>query len=341
MNITASAKLAAVITDTTASLPSGSYELINFTQPSRHHVEGVTAVAPWSMTLQLRSQRFRHAPASAYGSASASICRNISAGTTVRGGRVEGGEGARRRGFGISSEARSSGRRRGRGRALSLRGRSTTFVGGTPSIRHSARNGAPPQRRARGSSNRSHRETPPMLSRRGLLLALSRPASRRRAGAGLRRRTADSRGRDRLATTSPPAISAAGASSISATHCPDVARSAAERPWPGRSKTLGPFSAAITPVFVTVDPDRDTPAVMKDYVAFFHPRLIGVTPSPRTTGDHGQGLAHQIRQGRRRREPGLSDGPHRRRHPRRPAGPPDLPAHDIGGARLADQFAAC
>lgn len=63
------------------------------------------------------------------------------------------------------------------------------------------------------------------------------------------------------------------------THCPDVCplglQTMAEA-----VEALGPFSAAITPVFVTVDPDRDTPAVMKDYVAFFHPRLIGVTPSP-------------------------------------------------------------
>ena len=63
------------------------------------------------------------------------------------------------------------------------------------------------------------------------------------------------------------------------THCPDVCplglQTMAEA-----VEALGPFSTAITPVFVTVDPDRDTPAVMKDYVAFFHPRLIGVTPSP-------------------------------------------------------------
>lgn len=35
----------------------------------------------------------------------------------------------------------------------------------------------------------------------------------------------------------------------------------------------------ITPVFVTVDPARDTPAVLKQFVAGFHPRLIGLTGS--------------------------------------------------------------
>ncbi|WP_435640600.1 SCO family protein [Micavibrio aeruginosavorus] len=33
----------------------------------------------------------------------------------------------------------------------------------------------------------------------------------------------------------------------------------------------------IMPVFITIDPDRDTVTVMKNYVAQFHPRLIGLT----------------------------------------------------------------
>ena len=36
---------------------------------------------------------------------------------------------------------------------------------------------------------------------------------------------------------------------------------------------------AITPIFISVDPERDTPAVLKQYVAAFHPRLIGLTGS--------------------------------------------------------------
>ena len=42
---------------------------------------------------------------------------------------------------------------------------------------------------------------------------------------------------------------------------------------------LGPLGDRLTPIFVTVDPDRDTPQVMAGYVGFFHPRLVGVTPS--------------------------------------------------------------
>ena len=39
-------------------------------------------------------------------------------------------------------------------------------------------------------------------------------------------------------------------------------------------------AAKVQPIFITTDPQRDTPAVLKDYVAAFHPRLIGLTGSP-------------------------------------------------------------
>jgi protein SCO1/2 len=36
-------------------------------------------------------------------------------------------------------------------------------------------------------------------------------------------------------------------------------------------------AAKIQPIFITVDPERDTPPVLKAYVSNFHPRLIGLT----------------------------------------------------------------
>ncbi|HEY0114145.1 MAG TPA: SCO family protein [Allosphingosinicella sp.] len=39
-------------------------------------------------------------------------------------------------------------------------------------------------------------------------------------------------------------------------------------------------AARVQPIFITVDPERDTPALLKRYVANFHPRLIGLTGSP-------------------------------------------------------------
>lgn len=38
-------------------------------------------------------------------------------------------------------------------------------------------------------------------------------------------------------------------------------------------------AAKIQPLFISVDPERDTPEVMKEYVALFDDRLIGLTGS--------------------------------------------------------------
>jgi len=42
-------------------------------------------------------------------------------------------------------------------------------------------------------------------------------------------------------------------------------------------KKDAPLAAKVTPIFITVDPERDTPAVLKQYVANFHPRMLGLT----------------------------------------------------------------
>jgi cytochrome oxidase Cu insertion factor (SCO1/SenC/PrrC family) len=42
---------------------------------------------------------------------------------------------------------------------------------------------------------------------------------------------------------------------------------------------LGPAGEAVQPIFITVDPEEDTPERLKSYVALFHPRLIGLTGS--------------------------------------------------------------
>ncbi len=44
-------------------------------------------------------------------------------------------------------------------------------------------------------------------------------------------------------------------------------------------ETLGPQAKTIKPIFVTIDPARDTVAVIKDYISHFHPRFTGLTGS--------------------------------------------------------------
>lgn len=39
-------------------------------------------------------------------------------------------------------------------------------------------------------------------------------------------------------------------------------------------------AAKVQPLFITIDPERDTQAVVKNYVTAFHPRLIGLTGTP-------------------------------------------------------------
>ncbi|MEI5688027.1 SCO family protein [Sphingomonas kyungheensis] len=67
------------------------------------------------------------------------------------------------------------------------------------------------------------------------------------------------------------------------TFCPDVC--------PTDAATIGAalsdldrsdpdLAKRIVPIFVTVDPARDTPKVLKAFTAAFHPRMIGLTGTP-------------------------------------------------------------
>ena len=60
------------------------------------------------------------------------------------------------------------------------------------------------------------------------------------------------------------------------THCPDVCPTTlfdvSEV-----FRALGSDAKDVRALFITVDPERDTPAVLKDYLSSFDPRIIGVT----------------------------------------------------------------
>jgi protein SCO1/2 len=60
------------------------------------------------------------------------------------------------------------------------------------------------------------------------------------------------------------------------TFCPDACPTALNTVAAAMDE-LGSLSDRIQPIFITVDPQRDTPPVIAQYVTAFHPRLIGLT----------------------------------------------------------------
>jgi protein SCO1/2 len=62
------------------------------------------------------------------------------------------------------------------------------------------------------------------------------------------------------------------------TYCPDVCPTELQKMSEGID-LLGAKGDDVQPIFITVDPQRDTVAQMKDYAANFHPRLVALTGS--------------------------------------------------------------
>ena len=63
------------------------------------------------------------------------------------------------------------------------------------------------------------------------------------------------------------------------TYCPDVCPTTLTdmTAW---LKALGPDADRLNMVYVTIDPDRDTPARLKSYLTAFDPRIRGLTGAP-------------------------------------------------------------
>jgi protein SCO1/2 len=61
------------------------------------------------------------------------------------------------------------------------------------------------------------------------------------------------------------------------THCPDVCPATLFE-ISEVLRALGPDKKAAA-LFITVDPERDTPVIMKDYLSSFDPRIVGLTGS--------------------------------------------------------------
>ena len=73
------------------------------------------------------------------------------------------------------------------------------------------------------------------------------------------------------------------------THCPDICPTTLDS-LSQTLKALGPDRKAAV-LFITLDPARDTPAVMKDYLSSFDPRIVGLTGSQAAIDE----VAHEYR----------------------------------------------
>ena len=63
------------------------------------------------------------------------------------------------------------------------------------------------------------------------------------------------------------------------THCPDICPAELQVLAQALDK-LGDKGKNVVPVFITLDPERDTPQVMAEYVKSFGPNFVGLTGSP-------------------------------------------------------------
>jgi len=64
------------------------------------------------------------------------------------------------------------------------------------------------------------------------------------------------------------------------TYCPDICPTSLAATAEGLKLLKPEELARVAMIFVSVDPKRDTPARLKEYVEFFHPSIIGVTGAP-------------------------------------------------------------
>ena len=60
------------------------------------------------------------------------------------------------------------------------------------------------------------------------------------------------------------------------TYCPDICPTSLQK-LTNVIATLEKYQIDVLPIFITVDPARDTPALLKEYLGHFHEKFIGLT----------------------------------------------------------------
>ncbi len=71
------------------------------------------------------------------------------------------------------------------------------------------------------------------------------------------------------------------------THCPDVCPTTLAE-FNAVFSRLGDKARRVQVLFVTVDPERDTPEVLRSYVTAFNPAFLGLTGTPAQIADVGE-----------------------------------------------------
>lgn len=61
------------------------------------------------------------------------------------------------------------------------------------------------------------------------------------------------------------------------TYCPDICPTSLAATAEGLKLLTPEELARVAVIFISVDPERDTPARLKEYAEFFHPAIVGVT----------------------------------------------------------------
>lgn len=60
------------------------------------------------------------------------------------------------------------------------------------------------------------------------------------------------------------------------TYCPDICPTTLQK-LTDVIETLDKYKIDVTPVFITIDPQRDKPELLKEYLGHFHPKFIGLS----------------------------------------------------------------
>ncbi len=71
------------------------------------------------------------------------------------------------------------------------------------------------------------------------------------------------------------------------TYCPDVCPTELQT-MTQALEMLGPLAKKIRPVMISVDPERDKPEVLKEYLTNFYPGFVGLTGTPEQVRKAGQ-----------------------------------------------------